>query len=142
MLKFLLPLFLGAGSAFAQNKPWAGFGIEANLIGGKIFNHTKNFRAPVPDFSGAVELNFVQQTDGKNEWEQRRHFPLVGAGVAYTDYGIDSILGKCFSVYPFLQLPILKAKHIEWTFRAGFGIGYVTKHYKRAPEWDTINNAI
>jgi hypothetical protein len=125
-----------------QDKAWEGFGIEANFMGGKVLKHTVNFRAPVPDFSSAFELNFVQQTYGKNDWEQRRHYPLVGVGLTFTNYGIDSIYGKCISIYPNLQLPIIKGKNIEWTLRAGFGLGYVTRHYERTPVFDTLNNAI
>ncbi|HRO42670.1 MAG TPA: acyloxyacyl hydrolase [Flavipsychrobacter sp.] len=125
-----------------NTKSWKGFGIEANLMWGRIYKHTKNFKAPVPDISGAFELNFVQQTYGKKDWEQRRNYPVVGLGVTYTDYGIDSIFGKCFSVYPNLQLPIIRFKNVEWTFRAGFGIAYATRHYERAPVWDTLNNAV
>jgi len=111
-------------------------------MGGRIFKHTENFKAPVPDFSGAFELDFIQQTYGKKAWEQRRHFPVVGFGVAYTDYGNDRILGKCISVFPYLQFPLVKGKKLEWTLRMGFGLGYATRHYERAPVWDTINNAI
>jgi hypothetical protein len=126
----------------AQHKPWAGFGIEANVMGGRIYKHTKNFKAPVPDFSGAFELNFVQQRYGKKAWEQRRGYPLIGVGITYTDYGIDSIFGKCISIYPNVQIPIVSGKSLEWTIRAGFGLGYATRHYERAPKWDTLNNAI
>jgi hypothetical protein len=111
-------------------------------MGGKVLKHTENFHAPVPDFSSVFEVNFVQQTYGKNDWEQRRHYPIIGVGLAFTDYGIDSIYGKCISFYPNLQLPIIKGKNIEWTMRAGFGLGYVTRHYERAPVFDTLNNAI
>jgi len=138
---FVFTLLL-AQLCFAQNKSWAGFGIEANVMGGKIYKHTENFKAPVPDLTRAFELDFVQQTYGKKAWEQRRNYPVVGFGITYTDYGIDSIFGKCVSIYPYLQLPILKGKRLEWTFRTGFGFGYITKHYERAPSWDTLNNAI
>jgi len=141
-LFFLLLFILPAGAFAQQTAAWQGFGIEANILGGKIYKHTKNFKAPVAELSGAVELNFVQQTYGKKDWEQRRNFPVVGVGITYTDYGIDSIYGKCFSLYPNLQLPILRSGKFEWTFRAGFGIAYITKHYERAPSWDTLNNAI
>ena len=126
----------------AQNKSGAGFGIEANYMSGKILKHTPNFRPPIPDRTTAVELNFIQQTWGNKDWEQRRNFPLVGFGITYTHYGIDSIYGNCISIYPNLQLPIIKGKKLEWIFRAGFGLGYVTRAFERAPVWDTLNNVI
>jgi hypothetical protein len=128
--------------AYGQNSPWRGFGIEVNYMGGQIFKHTQKFRGPVPPLSTAIEVNFIQQTFGREQWHQQRHFPIIGAGITYTDYGVDSIYGKCISMYPNLQVPLLKSKYLEWTCRVGFGLGYVTKHYERAPIWDTLNNAI
>lgn len=125
-----------------ENKLWSGFAIEANLMGGQVLKHTEKFRAPLPDLVKAFDLSFVQQTYGKKDWEQRRNYPVVGMGITYTDYGIDSIYGKCIGIYPFLQIPIIRGKKLEWTARAGFGLGYVTRHYERAPTWDTLNNAI
>jgi len=60
----------------------------------------------------------------------------------FTDYGIDSVYGKCLSIYPNLQLPILSYKNFEWTFKASFGLGYITRPYERSPSFDTLNKAI
>jgi hypothetical protein len=137
---FLICFF---NAAYAQNPAsWSGFGIEANAMFGKVYKHTKKFRADVPDHSSAFEINFVQQTYGKKTWHQRRNFPLVGFAFAFTNYGLDSIYGKCISMYPTLQLPIIRGKKIEWTFKAGFGLGYATRRFERAPGWDTLNTAI
>ncbi len=133
---------LSAGVQAQTNNKWAGAGIEANFIGGKIFKHTEKFRADVPDRSAAFELNYVQQTDGRKDWQQRRHYPLVGIGITYTDYGMDSVYGKCIGLYPVLQIPIVRGKKLEWTFKFGLGAGFVTNFYERVPTWDTINNAV
>lgn len=125
--------------AFGQG---AGYGIETNFMAGKIIKHTPKIKGPIPPLSTAFELSFVQQTDGRKDWQQRRHYPLLGFGIAVTNYGIDSIYGKCISIFPHMQVPIIRSKKLEWTFRAGFGIGYVTKRFSRAPEWDTLNTAI
>ena len=139
----ILSLLLIAISANAQDhKPWAGFGIETNVYAGKIFRHTPKFPTLLPDMVNTFEVNFVSQTYGTKPWQQRRNFPVVGFGVAYTDYGIDSIYGKCVSIYPNLEIPLIKRKNIEWTLRAGFGLGYITQSYRRYPTFDTINTAI
>lgn len=117
-------------------------GIEANFMAGKVLKHTPKFRAPVPELSTAFELAVLKQTDGRYDWEQRRHYPIWGFGASYVRYGIDSIYGSAIGVYPLIQFNILRGKKIEWTFRGGMGIGYATRHYERAPTWDTLNNAI
>lgn len=138
-----LCLLLHVMPACAQEAAdWKGFGIEANFIGGRILKHSTKIIAPIPDHSSAIELNFMQQTYGKKAWEQRRHYPMIGFGITYTNYGNDAIFGRCIGIYPNLQLPIIRGKQLEWTFRIGFGLGYVTKHYSRTPDWDTLNTAI
>ncbi len=122
--------------------PGAGFGVELNQEVGKVFKHTVNFLAPVPSVSVATDINFTWHTYGSKEWQQRRHYPVVGIGLTYTNYGIDSIYGQCIGMYPNLQVPVIKGKRLEWTIRFGLGIGYVTTHYTRSPGWDTLNNAI
>lgn len=117
-------------------------GIESNFIAAKIIRHTPDFAAPIPNISTAYEFNFVQQTYGTKDWQQRRKFPLVGFGFTYTHYGNDAVLGNVYGVYPILQLPLIRGKKIEWTIRLGVGMGYATKHYQLAPDWDTLNNAI
>ena len=126
----------------AQQKDWSGFGFEANIIGGKVLKHEAKFLAPIPALSTAYDLFFVHRTDGRKAWQQRRHYPLWGIGVTYTAYGIDTVYGHCIGLYPALQLPIITGKHLEWTMRIGMGVGYISRHYERAPVWDTLNNAI
>lgn len=136
----LLTLFIYAGT-YAQEL-WAGIGVEVSPSFGKILRHSKKFPTQLPDLVTGVDVNVVYQTHGKKDWNQRRNFPLVGMGFMYTNYGIDSIYGKCFGLYPSLQLPLIRKGNFEWTIKAGFGLGYVTKRYNRVPTFDTINTAI
>lgn len=135
--------FLLSIVATAQSyTPGAGFGIESNIMAGKLIRHTQKMKGPIPDLSTAFEVNFVQQTDGRKVWQQRRHYPVWGFGFTYTNYGIDSIYGQCIAMYPNLQFPVIRTRNFEWTIRAGFGIGYVTRRYERFPDYDTLNTAI
>jgi len=141
LLTLIILSVRNSASAQEQSK-LGGFGIEANMFAGKILRHTPKFPKQIPDLSTGFELNIVQQTDGRKDWQQRRNYPLLGFALAYTSYGIDSIYGKCISIYPNLQIPIIRSKHLEWTARVGFGLGYVTKRFSRYPDWDTLNTAI
>jgi Lipid A 3-O-deacylase (PagL). len=142
MKRLLLALMLATPIAVKAQTSLEGFGIETNIAAGKMLRHTKKFTAPMPDLSTSYELNFVQQTSGRKDWHQRRNYPLWGFGIAVTNYGIDSVFGKVISIYPNLEIPIIRGEKIEWTVRAAFGLGYVTKPYQRYPNFDTINNAI
>lgn len=125
----------------AQDK-WAGVGIEANIARGQILRHSKKSPKQLPDAVTGVELNALFQTYGTKDWHQRRKYPLVGFGLMYTNYGVDSVYGKCISIYPNLQIPVLSYKKLEWTFKISFGLGFVTRPYERASSFDTFNTAI
>ena len=135
---FILLWLIMPAPARAQDS----YGIEANFMAGTVLKHTKKFSAPVPELSTAYELLLLKQTTGTQDWEQRRRYPLWGVGLSYTHYGIDSIYGNSIGLYPVLQIPLIRGKVVQWNLRAGLGIGYTTKHYERAPGWDTLNNAI
>ncbi len=126
---------------FAQNDKLAGYGIEVNPVYGKIIRHNYIF-PPMPQFSYAVDVVILKQTDGSKEWQARRNNPLIGLGITYTNYGIDSVYGKCVGLYPVVELPIIKREQLEWTCRFGYGIGYVTKRFERYPSFNTENNLI
>jgi hypothetical protein len=139
----VIVISLFSSTVYAQSSvPGNGFGIEANMMAGKLIKHTQKIKGPIPERSAAFEINLVQQTNGSKAWQQRRHYPLWGVGFMYTDYGNDAVYGKCIGMYPNLQIPLVRGKHLEWTMRAGFGIGYVTRRFERDPGYDTLNTAI
>lgn len=121
----------------------AGFCIDANAFAGKVIKHTAKFRLPVPDMSTGMDINFQWRKYGRHDWEQRRRYPVVGIAFAYTNYGIDSVYGRCFSIYPNIEIPIITGRKLSWTVRIGDGAGFVTRHYSRTGRYlDTLNNAI
>jgi hypothetical protein len=136
----ILFLLVLSESIYAQAVP--GFGIEGNVLGGRVFKHTHRFRGPIPDVSAAFDLNFLWKTRGNAAWQYRRHFPTVGIGLTYTYYD-GTYYGQSLGIYPNLELPILRQKNWEWTIRFGMGLGYISKRYNAAaPDYDTLNNAI
>ena len=142
ILLLTLLYMLSPGTSAQTAEKLVGSGIETNFTAGKVFKHTEKFRAEVPDHSTSFEVNYIHQTHGKKPWHQRRNFPLLGFAFSYTNYGIDSIYGKCLAIYPNLEIPVVKGKYFEWTFKAAFGLGYATRKFERHPTWDTLNTAI
>lgn len=116
--------------------------VEANFMAGKVLKHTSKFRPPIPELSTAFNVALLKQTIGTKDWEQRRHYPIWGVGLTYTNYGIDSIYGSSIGLCLFAQKCIIRGKRLEWTVSGGLGLGYVTRHYERSPTWDTLNNVI
>lgn len=120
----------------------AGFGIDASFLGGRVFKHEKKFTLPIPAFTGGADVNFVWHTYGRNEWEKRRHYPRIGLAMTAIDYGIDSVYGTAAGLYPNITIPLVSAGRLEWTFRLGTGISYVTNRFSRTEKVNTVNVAI
>jgi hypothetical protein len=141
LLLTLTVLFAFACSAQDTGRH-AGFCFDVNVFAGKVIKHTPKFRLPIPDISTGVDVNFQWRKYGRKEWEQRRRYPIVGIGLTYTNYGIDSIYGHVFSIYPNIEIPIITGRRLNWTARIGDGAGFTTRHYSRLGYIDTLNNAI
>ncbi|NCX95430.1 MAG: hypothetical protein EBX41_03280 [Chitinophagia bacterium] len=142
-LIILLSLFTLSGYSQQTNlNKLAGFGIETDYFAGRVVKHTPKFYLPVPNRSMGGEVHFNFQTWGRKYWHEHWWYPMVGLGIAYTHYGIDSAYGNCIGIYPHITIHIIKRKHFEWNMRVGDGIGYVTKRYGRIPISDTLNSAI
>jgi hypothetical protein len=139
----ILTICLSASTLWAQaDSSLLGFGVETNLLVGKVIKHTPKFTAPIPRSSAAMDVNFVWQTYGKKEWQQRRNFPQIGLGLTYTDYGNNQVFGNAVGIYPNILIPILRGKKLDFTFRLGDGVAYVTRKYNHTAPVDTVNTAI
>jgi hypothetical protein len=143
LFRTLFVIMLVPTFAFAQQQSKLdGMGIEANLFYGHVMKHTQKFLLPQPEFSTGCDINLLYHTFGRKDWHQRRRYPTIGIAFSYINYGIDSVYGKCFGLYPNITIPLITSKRVEWTLRLGNGIGYVTRKYDRFPITDTMNNAI
>ena len=139
---FTLLIAIPLSCAAQETGSLAGFGVEVNAFEGKVIKHTPKFELPIPQLTTGTDINLQWKTYGKKPWQQRRRYPIVGIGFAYTNYGIDSVYGRCFSVFPNITIPLITGRKLEWTIRIGDGVGYVTRDYSRMHPFDTINNAI
>lgn len=126
----------------AQQQAWSGFGIESNVMIGKMIRHNARFTGPIPAQSYSVEINLVKKTYGQKDWQQRRNYPQLGLGFYYNNYNMADVYGQVFGIFPNIQLNLIRGNHFEWTVRAGMGVCYDTKPYERLPVKNTENVAI
>jgi hypothetical protein len=145
LLKYFLLLattvFFSLAAYAQEDKPIDGYGIEANLMAGKLIKHNYIF-PPIPAISSGIDINILKQTSGKKLWQQRRNYPQIGLGITYTNYGDKDIYGHCIGIYPVIPFHIAGGKRISWDIKLGIGVGYITRSFERQPTWDTINNLI
>jgi hypothetical protein len=140
-ISLLIGSFLMLQITFAQRN-WNGYGIEINGIHAQVFKHTAAFKAPLPSASQLIELHAFHKTRGEKPWHALRHFPQIGIGFTYTNYGLDSVYGRGYSIYPTIQYQLTQKKAWSWTYRMGLGAGYLSKKFERYNTWDTLNNMI
>lgn len=132
--------FVAAILSATYAKAQQGFGIEANMLCGKVFRHEAKFTVPIPAITLGGDVNLTWRTYGRKDWQQRRHYPRVGIAAAGINYGINNVYGTVYSLYPNITFRLLSGKNLEWTLRFGNGIGYVTNKYN--PITNTVNVAI
>lgn len=142
MLCLLLQLLSSSRMQAQTQQAWAGFGIESNIMVGKMIRHNAKFTGPIPGRSYAFELNLVKQTYGQKDWQERRNYPQLGLGFYYNNYNMPDVYGQTFGIFPNLQLRLITTSNFEWTFRAGMGICYDTKPFERLPVPNPDNVAI
>ncbi|MFT4062589.1 MAG: acyloxyacyl hydrolase [Edaphocola sp.] len=126
----------------AQNQPWSGFGIEGNVMIGKMIRHSSSFVGTLPTHSYAAEANLFKKTWGQKDWQQRRNYPQVGVTLYYNNYNNQDEYGQVLGIAPNIQLNLVKGQKVEWTVRAGMGVCYDTKPYSRLSPANTNNRAI
>jgi hypothetical protein len=134
-------LFCSIGTS-GKEQPWTGFGIESNVMMGRMIRHTPKFTGPISSHVYGVTLNLIKQTYGQRDWHTRRRFPAVGAGFIYLNYNNPQVYGAIFGAYPMIQIPLLHTGPFSWSFKAGMGVCYATRPYERLPRTNTTNVAI
>ncbi len=126
----------------AQQHAWSGFGVESNVMVGKMIKHSVKITGPIPAQSYSFEINLIKKTYGQRDWQQRRNYPQLGLGFYYNNYNMADVYGQVFGIFPNIQLNLIRSGHFEWTLRAGMGICYDTRPYQRLNTPNTENVAI
>ncbi|MGA2822428.1 MAG: acyloxyacyl hydrolase [Bacteroidales bacterium] len=84
------------------------------------------------------EINLRQETYGKHIWERAFGYPEIGFTFLYTGLGKSPELGSAFSIFPFIDFPLLRYKKISFNFRFGLGAGYLTKRFDRITDYKNL----
>jgi hypothetical protein len=92
------------------------------------------FNSHLPTF----EINLQQETYGKHKWERAFAYPIIGMSFLYTGLGKSPVLGSAYSVFPFIDFPLVRHKKFMFNFRFGLGIGYLTKKFDRLTNYKDL----
>lgn len=112
--------------AIAQDKMMS-WHSEINYHYGYIIAHRNDVAVLVKDYTRITEFNISRQFNGKEEWQEKYNYPYLGAGLMIFDFGNDEQLGKGISLMAFYTFPLVRSENFEFSFKLGFGPGYVEK---------------
>ncbi len=133
-IHFTLIVFLSLHSFFAQDNPSLlsqdnDLGFEVRQKIGILAAH-RGVMAHLPqETAKAIELTYFIHTRGKKLWHVKYRYPTVGATLFLGSVGNRELLGNYFGLYGFSELPMVKYKNYEMSFRLGCGLGYTNKIY-------------
>ncbi len=113
----------------AQTDPADPIFVEPSIYLGRIIKHTKKFQPEVTENTVGLELDFYKQTTGKNPWNEWHNYPQMGIALTYFRFGDREIFGESFSVLPHLRLRLFSGSKLQFHFRIGAGLAYLSNKY-------------
>ncbi len=103
--------------------------ISATVHQGPILVHTKALENLVQSgFNGfqAVSILWGNQTKGSpiRAWEQKLNFPTYGLGATFYTFHRKNTVGNPFSLYGYVNLPILRSRYVNVFGQITCGLGF------------------
>lgn len=111
--------------------------VEAKAGYGYLIPHKLEmeiFNAHFPSF----ELSISKKTYGGARWEFMYGYPIIGIAYWYSNLGTSPYLGDVHAIFPYINFPITPNKPVRLYFRAGLGLGYLTKRFDRLENYKNI----
>lgn len=130
-MKYLLSFFLFIlwfNLLQAQTSEQYSFKIQG--IYGVIIPHDQHVKPLIQNPVFGTELSVEFQTMGEKRWHQFNAFPVIGIGTVWLNLGNPQKLGNAFALYPYINFPVLRSRHLNLNLKAGAGASYLTKTYK------------
>ncbi len=118
---------LFTSNMMVELKAQYGFIYAHNVVLEKMQSHVTAF-----------ELNLHQETFGKHEWERAYAYPEIGVSFWYSTLGKSPYLGDAYSIFPYINFPLVRHKKFSFNFRFGLGVGYLTNPFDRLTNYKNL----
>lgn len=122
-------IFFLTFSLFCHSQNNLIVGVNAHY--GFIWAHHPEIQYVIKGHIPAFEINIARPTYGEKTWQQKYHYPEAGVCFLHVDLANPDVLGTAEAVYAYLNFPLIYKKKFTLNFRAGDGIGYLTKKFDR-----------
>lgn len=146
----VLALFLLIGAVVSAQKYQVNsdyhskINVSGSYYWGTIFKHNSLFLPDVTQKSHAFELAISKQTNGEKPWQRRWNYPQLGAAFFMARFGDNEVFGNAYAVIPYVKFWLKRSKPVDLYFRAGMGLGYITRpfDYVENPDNNVIGSKI
>lgn len=108
-----------------------GYYVESSFHYGFILEQLPRYKGMLKRHTKSFELNWGVKADGRYMWQQYYHYPKIGLGFHYADFGSQKILGEAYSFFPYIKIPLGATDKNEALlfFKFSFGAAYLTQHF-------------
>lgn len=104
--------------------------METKVHYGFIMPHHKYIQYLSTGHFTAFELNVGKQTNGRKQWHQLYNYPYIGLSFWTANMANPEVLGSVYTLYPYLNFNLVDHRKLDFNFRFGTGIAYITKKFE------------
>ncbi|HQH19310.1 MAG TPA: acyloxyacyl hydrolase [Bacteroidales bacterium] len=104
--------------------------METKVHYGFIMPHHKYIQYLSTGHFTAFELNVGKQTNGRKKWHQLYNYPYIGLSFWTANMANPEVLGSVYTLYPYLNFNLVDHRKLDFNFRLGTGIAYITKKFE------------
>lgn len=116
-------------------------GFSLKVLGGSLQYHKEEIKALGGRPSYALEFSYLVKGNGSEPWHRFYGYPTYGAAYQLMYLGNTKKLGYSHSIYPFMEIPIVRVpQRFETGFAVGAGVAYISKVYH--PQLNADNIAV
>lgn len=105
---------------------------------GYVMPHREAMQHLTTDHFTAFEISIEKQTFGKKLWHQFYNYPQVGIILWHSELANSPTLGTATAIFPYVNFPLVKGKLLNFNFRFGTGLGYLSKCFDRLENYKNI----
>ncbi len=138
---FLLCAVFFSQHAYSSEKGkriFSPYSLRANAHWGFVIPHHHEMWALTDGYFPSFDFTIFRQTNGKRAWHYLYSYPVIGLSYCYSNFGGSKYLGKAHTLVPFIIFPIVKSEKIQLGFKAGLGIGYLTRKFHRLENYKNL----
>jgi len=103
--------------------------VSAAYKYGVIYAHYDDFKYFIEDYVRGVELNYGFRSTGEKLWQRIYHYPEIGVGYTFINFGNPDVLGSAHAAFTYVNLPLIERKKCLFTAKFAVGVGYLNKPF-------------